>query len=160
MISDEDFRFLLDVSRGATKILEIGTGTGKSTAALALCGARLHTIDKDDIFVYNGLNARRYNCTSNEWWKSTDHANFDFLFIDGQLNDIDCDEILKRTTNNFKVVFHDYIGGENHRDKNKTFNNKGVFNLELLMKKALINYDIQEQLGGTHCILLEFKKDK
>ena len=88
MISDEDFRFLLDVSRGATKILEIGTGTGKSTAALALCGARLHTIDKDDIFVYNGLNARRYNCTSNEWWKSTDHANFDFLFIDGQLNDM------------------------------------------------------------------------
>ncbi len=106
------------------------------------------------------LNARRYNCTSNEWWKSTDHANFDFLFIDGQLNDIDCDEILKRTTKNFKVVFHDYIGGDNHRDKNKTFNNKGVFNLELLMKKALINYDIQEQLGGTHCILLEFKKDK
>ena len=31
MISDEDFRFLLDVSRYATKILEIGTGTGKST---------------------------------------------------------------------------------------------------------------------------------
>ena len=37
MISDEDFKFLLDKSQGSKKILEIGTGTGKSTAALRLC---------------------------------------------------------------------------------------------------------------------------
>ena len=36
MISDEDFKFLLDKSQGSKKILEIGTGTGKSTAALRL----------------------------------------------------------------------------------------------------------------------------
>ena len=34
MISDKDFRFLLKESRYAKKILEIGTGTGKSTTAL------------------------------------------------------------------------------------------------------------------------------
>tara|TARA_Y100000739_G_C20413762_1_gene375689 strand:+ start:585 stop:701 length:117 start_codon:yes stop_codon:yes gene_type:complete len=34
MISDEDFKFLLDKSQGSKKILEIGTGTGKSTAGI------------------------------------------------------------------------------------------------------------------------------
>ena len=29
MISDDDFKFLLDQSQGSKKILEIGTGTGK-----------------------------------------------------------------------------------------------------------------------------------
>ena len=49
MISDEDFKFLLQESQGSTKILEIGTGTGKSTAALRL-NAEVYTIDRNDIF--------------------------------------------------------------------------------------------------------------
>ena len=36
MISDEDFKFLLQESYGCKKALEIGTGTGKSSAALKL----------------------------------------------------------------------------------------------------------------------------
>ena len=52
MISDEDFKFLLDKSQGSKKILEIGTGTGKSTAALRL-NAEVYTIDRNDIFEYN-----------------------------------------------------------------------------------------------------------
>ena len=35
MISDDDFMFLVYESRNARSILEIGTGTGKSTAALS-----------------------------------------------------------------------------------------------------------------------------
>ena len=36
MISDNDFKFLLNESKGYKKALEIGTGTGKSSAALKL----------------------------------------------------------------------------------------------------------------------------
>ena len=55
MISDEDFRFLLKESRYAKKVLEIGTGTGKSTTALIANRAEVYTIDKDNIFEYVGI---------------------------------------------------------------------------------------------------------
>ena len=55
MISDQDFRFLLEESRYAKKILEIGTGTGKSTTALVANRAEVYTIDRDNIFEYVGI---------------------------------------------------------------------------------------------------------
>ena len=36
MISDDDFKFLLDQSQGSKKILEIGTGTDKLVILLTL----------------------------------------------------------------------------------------------------------------------------
>ena len=66
MISDDDFKFLLYQSRDAFKILEIGTGTGKSTAALRLNNSDVYTIDRNDIFEYNGLNVHKFVCTSKD----------------------------------------------------------------------------------------------
>ena len=52
MISDEDFIFLLEESHGCKKALEIGTGTGKSSAALKL-NCEVYSIDRNDIMKYN-----------------------------------------------------------------------------------------------------------
>lgn len=158
MISDDDFKFLLEESRYAKKILEIGTGTGKSTTALIANRAEVHTIDKDDIFQYIGIEdlIKRYHCKSSEYWKLEDIPfNFDFVFIDGSINVYDCEEILKRTTNHFKIIFHDYLPNE---EKYPT-KNKGWYNIEIFKKASLLKYDIRIKTGGTHCGLLELNKD-
>ena len=154
MISDNDFKFLLDQSQGSKKILEIGTGTGKSTAALRL-NAEVYTIDRNDIFEYN-IDINRFNCESKEYWLNYMHYDFDFVFIDGSIEKIDCEEILKRTKNSFKIVFHDYMPNED-KDPGK---NKGWYNMKIFKETALLNYAITEQLGGSHCGMLVLKKDK
>jgi len=157
MISDQDFRFLLEESRYAKKILEIGTGTGKSTTALVANRAEVYTIDRDNIFEYVGIedNINRFFCESSDYWKEYGHYDFDFVFVDGSLGTYDCEEILKRTTDTFKIVFHDYIPGERNRNTNK-----GGYNLNYLKKVAIENYDISTRIGGTHCVLAELNKDK
>ena len=155
MISDDDFKFLLYQSRDAFKILEIGTGTGKSTAALRLNNSDVYTIDRNDIFEYNGLNIHKFICESKDYWKDYTHDGFDFVFIDGSIGKGDCEEILKRTKDSFKIVFHDYIPGE--KDKNT---NKGYYNMKVFKETTIENYDIVEQLGGSHCGMLTLKKDK
>ena len=155
MISDSDFKFLLYQSRDAFKILEIGTGTGKSTAALRLNNSDVYTIDRNDIFEYNGLNIHKFICESKDYWKDYTHDGFDFVFIDGSIGKGDCEEILKRTKDSFKIVFHDYIPGE--KDKNT---NKGYYNMKVFKETTIENYDIVEQLGGSHCGMLTLKKDK
>ena len=107
MISDDDFKFLLDQSQGSKKILEIGTGTGKSTAALRL-NAEVYTIDRNDIFEYN-IDCYRFICESKEYWLDHMHYDFDFVFIDGSIEKVDCEEILKRTKDSFKIVFHNSL---------------------------------------------------
>ena len=119
MISDEDFKFLLDQSQGSKKILEIGTGTGKSTAALRL-NAEVYTIDRNDIFEYN-IDCYRFICESKEYWLDHMHYDFDFVFVDGSITKVDCEEILKRTKDSFKIIFHDYMPNED-KDPGK---NKG-----------------------------------
>lgn len=156
MISDDDFKFLLYQSRDAFKILEIGTGTGKSTAALRLNNSDVYTIDRNDIFEYNGLNVHKFICESKDYWKDHTHDGFDFVFIDGSITKLDCEEILKRTKDSFKIVFHDYMPNED-KDPGR---NKGWYNMKVFKETALLNYAITEQLGGSHCGMLVLRKDK
>ena len=155
MISDDDFKFLLNESQGSKKILEIGTGTGKSTAALRL-NAEVYTIDRNDIFEYNGLNVHKFICESKEYWKDHTHDGFDFVFVDGSITKLDCEDILKRTKDSFKIVFHDYMPNED-KDPGR---NKGWYNMKVFKETALLNYAMTEQLGGSHCGMLVLKKDK
>ena len=69
--------YTYDESRDAFKILEIGTGTGKSTAALRLNNSEVYTIDKNDIFEYNGLNVHKFVCTSKDYWQ--EYLNYTYL---------------------------------------------------------------------------------
>ena len=153
MISDEDFIFLLEESHGCKKALELGTGTGKSSAALKL-NCEVYSIDRNDIMKYN-VDIYRFICESEDYWKQYLHYDFDFVFIDGSIGIGDCEEILKRTKDAFKIVFHDYIPGE--KDKNK---NKGYYNMKVFKECAIENYDIKERQGGSHCAILTLNKDK
>ena len=154
MISDNDFKFLLDKSQGSKKILEIGTGTGKSTAALRL-NAEVYTIDRNDVIEYN-VDCYRFNCESKEYWLDYMHYDFDFVFIDGSIEKVDCEEILKRTKDSFKIVFHDYMPNED-KDPGK---NKGWYNMKVFKETALLDYAMQESQGGSHCGMIVLNKDK
>ena len=156
MISDDDFKFLLYQSRDAFKILEIGTGTGKSTAALRLNNSDVYTIDRNDIFEYNGLNVHKFICESKDYWKDHTHDGFDFVFVDGSITKLDCEEILKRTKDSFKIVFHDYMPNED-KDPGR---NKGWYNMKVFKETALLNYNMQESQGGSHCGMIVLNKDK
>ena len=107
MISDEDFIFLLEESHGCKKALEIGTGTGKSSAALKL-NCEVYSIDRNDIMKYN-VDIYRFICESEDYWKQYLHYDFDFVFVDGSITKVDCEEILKRTKDSFKIVFHNSL---------------------------------------------------
>ena len=155
MISDDDFKFLLYQSRDAFKILEIGTGTGKSTAALRLNNSDVYTIDRNDIFEYN-IDCYRFITESKVYWESYMHYDFDFVFVDGSITKLDCEQILKRTKDSFKIVFHDYMPNED-KDPGK---NKGWYNMKLFKETALLDYAMTESLGGSHCGMLLLKKDK
>ena len=153
MISDEDFKFLLHESNGYKKALEIGTGTGKSSAALKL-NCEVYSIDRNDIIEYN-IDINRFICESKDYWNDYLHYDFDFVFIDGSIGTGDCEEILKRTKDSFKIVFHDYIPGEQDPGKGK-----GYYNMKVFKETALLDYAMQEELGGSHCAILTLKKDK
>ena len=154
MISDEDFKFLLQESYGCKKALEIGTGTGKSSAALKL-NCEVYSIDRNDIFEYN-IDINRFICESKDYWNNYMHYDFDFVFVDGSIGIGDCEEILKRTKDSFKIVFHDYMPNED-KDPGK---NKGWYNMKVFKETALLNYNMQESQGGSHCGMLVLDKDK
>jgi predicted O-methyltransferase YrrM len=157
MISDEDFKFLLYESRNSYKILEIGTGTGKSTAALVANRATVYTIDRNNIFTHFGLdhNVHRFICESQTYWQEHNHKDFDFVFVDASIGLGDCQEILKRTKDTFSIVFHDYLPGNKNKNENK-----GEYNMKYFKKSALENYNITQRTGGSHCAILDLNKDK
>ena len=159
MISDDDFIFLVYESRNARTILEIGTGTGKSTAALSTNGSLIMTIDRNDIFTFKGLKyAKRHIMESKDFWYNPHmqyNLLYDFVFIDASIGLGDCEEILKRTTDNFSVAFHDYLPGNKNKNENK-----GEYNMKCFKEAALENYNITQRTGGSHCAILDLNKDK
>jgi len=146
MISDDDFKFLLMETYMCEKILEIGTGTGKSTCALAAGGSEVWTVDRNDIFEYYGIgsNVHRFKMESEQWWKELDQYNFDACFIDGTIGWGDAEEILIRLKPNNKVIVHDYIPGE-----------KGYRNINIFTALVLPEYEFDIKNGGTHCAVME-----
>lgn len=145
MISDDDFKFLLFESHDAKKILEIGTGTGKSTCALASNGSEVWTVDRNDNYEYFGLNnVHRYRMESEQFWHELDEDEFDLCFIDGDIGWGDCEEILVRLKPKNKVIFHDYVGSE-----------KGTRNINTFTSLVLPEYEFDIKRGGSHCGIME-----
>lgn len=145
MISDDDFKFLLLESCDAQKILEIGTGTGKSTCALAANGSEVWTVDRNDIYEYYGMNnVHRYKMESEQFWNELNEYDFDLVFVDGDIGWGDCEEILARTKENYKIIFHDYVGSE-----------KGVRNINTFTALIMPEYEFEIRSGGSHCGLME-----
>jgi|TARA_B100000073_G_scaffold337347_1_gene333139 hypothetical protein len=141
-VSDEDFDFLL-LHNNVSKVLEIGTG--KSTRALVQSGAEVHTIDR----VYRPLDfqAEQYIMESKEFWETFPYRGFDLYFIDASIGTGDAEEIFKRASNKFKIIFHDYRRYD-----------KGVHNHKIMIKYLFDKCHIDESTGGECCSLLECEK--
>ena len=63
------------------------------------------------------------------------HYDFDFVFVDGSITKLDCEQILNVTKDSFKIVFHDYMPNED-KDRNT---NKGYYNMKVFKETALLN---------------------
>ena len=147
MISDSDYEFLQKHS-DVKKVLEIGTG--KSTEALKLNNAEIHTIDR----TYREVDGvEQYIMESEEFWEMFDITGFDLYFVDGSIGIGDVEEIYDRANNKFKVIFHDYNEGGNHVNFDK-----GVHNYKLVLKYVHDKCHTEFETGGTHCALLECEK--
>ena len=118
-ISSLDKKFLITHSN-VKKICEIGTGSGRSTKALGTHNAEIHTIDQYD----HGAElipktAKFYFMHSHHFWKTYNISDFNLYFIDANIKLLDAQEIFKRATDNFKIIFHDYRhnlkGVKNHK---------------------------------------------
>jgi hypothetical protein len=145
-IGDRDKIFLEKYSN-VKKICEIGTGTGKSTKALSKYGAEVHTIDMYDHLAKLPKNTNFYFMHSHHFWKTHSVSGFNLYFIDAGIKLVDAEEIFKRATNNFKIIFHDYY-----------LKDKGVHNHKLMVKYLFDKCHITETLGGKICSLLECEK--
>ena len=158
MLSDEDFQFLLFESSDSRRALEIGTGTGKSTAAIAAGAARVYTIDRDDQYSYYGLkNVERYRMESEDFWKHDMYGQlcqFDFVFVDGSIGPGDCEEIVKRCSSGFKIIFHDYVPDDPLPNINKGGHNLGKF-----LKTIMPTHEFDVYYGVTHCAAVECKRE-
>ena len=70
---------------------------------------------------------------------------FDFVFVDGAIGVYDCEEILKRTTDHFKIIFHDYLP-----DEENILEEIKVGIIWKHLKKHRFKYDLRIKTGGTH----------
>ena len=107
----------------------------------------IHTIDQNDKFVrieeYEKITDKIItypNTHSLDFWKENTEDNFDFVFVDGYINEEDCQNIFKVTTDDFWFTAHDYYDENLERCKGY----HAVVNMMLvakrLQKKELANY--------------------
>ena len=161
--SDGDCHYLqlLCLEMQPKKILEIGTWYGKSSYYLSVASnyfqqildlpisdfCEIHTIDQNDKFVrieeYEKISDQIFtypNIHSLDFWKENTEDNFDFVFVDGQINEVDCQNIFEVTTDDFWFTAHDYYDNNLARCKG----HQAVVNMILvakrLQKKKLANY--------------------
>lgn len=159
-ISNEDACFIYEtcLQRAPSKILEIGTGKGKSTyCLLAASNCPIISIDKDVKWVdrlpeVDTSRIVQYNMHSTEYLHEyKNQSKFDFLFADANLNRKDIQAIFDFFTDNFTVVMHDYYWQE--KDKVE----KGQVNTDLFVKIAnVLGYRYKISFGGYCCVKMEF----
>lgn len=146
-ISSQDYDFLVEHSN-VNKICEIGTGSGNSTQALSSRGAEVHTVDRYDHDPEFNEPVTRYIMHSSQFWETTEIKDFDLYFIDAQLGTGDVEYIFKRATDNFKIIYHDFMYG-----------NKGILNHEIVLKYMFDKCHTEfTPRGGSHCAMLECEK--
>ena len=141
-VSDEDYDFLL-LHNNVNKVLEIGTG--KSTKALAKSGAEVHTVDR--VYRHIDCTADQYIMESKDFWETTEVSGFDLYFIDASIGTGDAENIFKRASNKFKIIFHDYRRYD-----------KGVHNHKMMLKYLFDKCHTDESTGGECCSLIECEK--
>jgi len=156
-ISKADCNFLreLCIKYQPSKILEFGTGSGKSTWAMALSSqCKIHTIDRDDWYSAVAVDDKihRYIMYSTQWLDTYNIDNFDFVFIDAFIPEHDYDKVLKRIADSCSIVVHDY---------SNTIQKKGYRNVNSILKCLLSGdflYDYNLTTGGECCAHLRVER--
>ena len=161
--SDGDCHYLqlLCLEAQPQKILEIGTWCGKSAYYLAVASnyfqweldlpfsdfCEVHTVDDNDRFIsieeYGKITENiipHPNIHSRDFWKTNTEDNFDFVFVDGYINEKDCENIFEVTTDDFWFATHDYYDHNLERCKGFTAIMNMILVAKRLQKKGLVNY--------------------
>jgi hypothetical protein len=125
------------------KIMEIGTWLGTSAYAMAQTSdALIYTCDEgpDNFYIHEGNESyanriiRHPETHSSKFFKKID-GGFDFVFVDGWLNDDDAEGIFEKCEDNFTFIAHDYYRPE----KPKPVFCKGYQAVERMLKYAWEN---------------------
>ena len=163
-IANADCDFLRDMclQYKPTKIIEFGTGSGKSTWAMALTSnCEIHTIDKEDWYSNTHTNDQiiRYNTHSSLWFDNYTTSDFDFVFIDAFLPASDLAKLLKRLSNNCSIIVHDYY----QTDVNSKYPDKGYRNIKSLLMyiysgDQMYNFNYNLTIGGECCAHLRLER--
>ena len=102
------------------KIMEIGTWLGTSAYAMAQTSDTLiYTCDQgpDNFYIHEGNDSytnriiRHSDTHSSEFLKKID-GGFDFVFVDGNIDDDDVEGIFEKCEDNFTFISHDYYRPE------------------------------------------------
>jgi len=117
--SDAIFLQLVCLVEIPKKIMEIGTWVGTSAYALSQTteDALIYTCDQgpDNFYIFEGPYTDRIirhpDTHSSEFFKKID-GGFDFVFVDGWLEDDDVKGIFEKCEDNFTFVTHDYYRPE------------------------------------------------
>ena len=125
------------------KIMEIGTWLGTSTYAMAQTSDTLiYTCDQgpDNFYIHEGKDLyinriiRHPETHSSEFLKNID-GDFDFVFVDANIDDDDVEGIFEKCKDNFTFITHDYYRFE----KPKPVFCKGQHAAERMLKYAWEN---------------------
>lgn len=162
-VEDCDFLRSLCLQYNPTKILEVGTGSGRSTWAMALSSdCDIHTIDKEDWYSNQLTNdkIKRYITYSTQWLNDYDIEGFDFIFFDAFIPYSNFAKILSKVKDNCSIVLHDYY----HTDIDKMYPDKGYRNFKSLMQylfsgDSICNYGYTLTVGGACCAHIRLERE-